>query len=107
MIVYFAAAGETSGLWPGMPGGEADRLLGGETGLVSPGEQTASGPTGFKDGSLEVWASSAGRVELVGFDADTEGKFRAPAFGRATTGQSSGPFTWEMVTNRLTACECV
>ncbi|MFD3458022.1 hypothetical protein ACFWVC_38370 [Streptomyces sp. NPDC058691] len=74
VIVSFVVAGETSGLWPGMPGGEADRLLGGETGLISLGEQTADGSTGFKDGSLEVWVSSEGRVELVGFDADTDGE---------------------------------
>lgn len=104
MIVSFVVAGKTSGLWPGMPGEEADRLLGGETGLVSLG--TADGPTGFKDGSLEVWVSSEGRVELVGFDADTDGRFRAPAFGRSTTGQLSGPFSWEVVTARLEACEC-
>jgi hypothetical protein len=106
MIVSFAATGETSGLWPGMPGGEADRLLGGETELVPPEDQMADSPTGFQDGSLEVWVSSEGRVELLGFDADTDGKFRAPALGRATTDQPSGPFTWEMVTDRLTTCEC-
>ncbi|MPY31286.1 hypothetical protein FNH09_08230 [Streptomyces adustus] len=106
MIVSFAATGKTLGLWRDMSGGEADRLLGGETGLLSPGEQTAEGPTGFKDGSLEVWVSSEGRVELVGFDADTDGRFRVPAFGRATTGRPSGPFPWEMVTARLEARGC-
>jgi hypothetical protein len=102
MIVSFALTGETSGLRPGMPGAEADRLLGGETGLVSPGEQTAEGSTGFKDGSLEVWVSSEGRVELVGFDADTDGRFYAPA----ATGQPSNPLPWEMVTARLEARGC-
>jgi hypothetical protein len=107
MIVSFAVTGEASGLWPGMPGGEADRLLGGETGLVSRGEQTAEGSTGFADGSLEVWGSSEGRVELVGFDADTDGRFCVPAsFIRATAGQASGPFPWEMVTARLEARGC-
>jgi hypothetical protein len=106
MIVSFAATGETSGLRPGMPGEEADRLLGGESGLVPPEANTADGPAGFQDGSLEVWVSDNGWVELVGFDADTEGKFRAPACGRATSDRASGPFTWEMVTARLVACEC-
>jgi hypothetical protein len=52
MIVSFAVAGKTSGLWPGMAGEEADRLLGGETGLVP--LATADGQTGCKGGGLEA-----------------------------------------------------
>ncbi|WP_448317546.1 hypothetical protein [Streptomyces sp. CO7] len=67
-----------------MPADEADRLLGGGTGLVVPAsgsidERDPHGSLGFKDGSLELWAGPDGRVCLLGYDAvDGQGRFQGP-----------------------------
>ncbi|MBM9509289.1 hypothetical protein [Actinacidiphila acididurans] len=106
LIITFAVTGETLGLWPGMPGGEADRVLGRGTGLVPTAGTAGDGPIGFKDGSLEVWVSAERRVELLGFDEESGGRFRAPAYGGAGDERLWGPFTWDVVTARLTAAGC-
>ncbi|KJS63540.1 hypothetical protein [Streptomyces rubellomurinus] len=68
-MISFAATGEIGAFRIGMAGEEADRLLGGGTGL-------ADGPVGFKDGSLEVWVDRDLTVCLLGYDAvDVEGRF--------------------------------
>lgn len=77
LLIAFAATGEIGALRLGMPAEEADRLLGGGTGLAMPGPDSG-GSVGFKDGSLELWAGPGATIQLLGFDVlDTEGQFQA------------------------------
>ncbi|MEU9074079.1 hypothetical protein [Kitasatospora sp. NPDC048538] len=94
-MISFAATGEIGPFRLGMPGGEADLLLGGGTALGAPAaaRPAEDGDAGVKDGSLEVWAGPDGLVHLLGFDAvDTAGRFAAPSragtAGRGATGST-------------------
>ncbi|GHH69683.1 hypothetical protein GCM10018781_28550 [Kitasatospora indigofera] len=109
LIVSFAATGEAAGLRIGMPGGEADALLGGGTGLDRAPRSPAQGMTGFKDGSLEVWIGADGKIGLLGFDrAGTDGGFLAPARVGGVAGREHGDaVTYGVITGRLAARGCV
>jgi hypothetical protein len=79
LLIAFAAAGEVGPLRLGMPAEEADRLLGGGTGLCGPATES-SGSVGLKDGSLELWVGPEATLQLLGFDdLDTTGQFQTPA----------------------------
>ncbi|MFD7982961.1 hypothetical protein ACFXKJ_20245 [Kitasatospora indigofera] len=108
LIASFAATGEAAGLRLGMPGGEADALLGGGTGLDRPPRSPAQGMTGFKDGSLEVWVGADGTIGLLGFDrAGTDGGFLAPTRVGGAAGREHGDaVTYGVITGRLAARGC-
>jgi hypothetical protein len=79
LLIDFAATGEVGPLRLAMAAEEADRLLGGRTGLCSPATNF-SGSVGFKDGSLELWVGPEATLQLLGFDdLNTIGEFQAPA----------------------------
>ena len=79
-MISFAATGGIGGFRLGMSAEEADRLLGGDTGLAVPGRSASDGMVGFKGGSLEVWVGFDATVRLLGLDAvDTDGRFATPA----------------------------
>jgi hypothetical protein len=83
LLIAFAATGEVGPLKLGMAAEEADRLLGGGTGLCGPATDP-SGSVGFKDGSLELWAGPEATLLMLGFDdLDATGQFQTPA--RLTT----------------------
>ncbi|WP_329493769.1 hypothetical protein [Kitasatospora herbaricolor] len=107
LIASFAATGEAAGLRLGMPGGEADALLGGGTGLDRPPRSAAQGMTGFKDGSLEVWVGADGKLGLLGFDqVDTEGGFLAPAHIGVVGRAHGAAVPFGVITSRLAARGC-
>lgn len=107
LIASFAATGEAAGLRLGMPGGEADGLLGGGTGLDQPPPSSAQGMTGFKDGSLEVWVGADGKIGLLGFDqVGTEGGFLAPARVGIVGREHGDAVTYGVITGRLSALGC-
>lgn len=114
LLLRFAAAGEVGPLRVGMAADEADRVLGGGTGLVapsasdSPDARDPHGSAGFKDGSLELWVGPDGRVCLLGFDdVDGHGRFLGPTRLGPEFGQGDGTPTREALLDGLDRLGCV
>ncbi|MFD0275303.1 hypothetical protein ACFVHB_15555 [Kitasatospora sp. NPDC127111] len=86
LIISFAATGEIGAFRLGMSGEEADRLLGGGTGLAGPARSGSGGEVGFKDGSLELWVGPDATVSLLGLDTSgADGRFQSPSRINAAT----------------------
>ncbi|MEV0537332.1 hypothetical protein [Kitasatospora sp. NPDC050463] len=108
LIISFATTGEIGAFRLGMPGEEAVRLLGRDTGLAAPAQRGSGESVGFKDGSLEIWAGSDRTVWLLGFDAvGTEGRFRTASCIDASAQETIEAPRWGELIKELEQLGCM